>query len=162
MWPETSPERGQVTVRAATAGDVIAVVEVLCESRRVYLPFAPMAHGDDEVRAWMAEVLIPGGGVYVAEREHRVIAMLAISHDHEGGWIDQIYVRPGCTGQGVGLQLLQIAHQKLGPPIRLYTFQANAGARRFYERQGYQAVQFTDGAGNEERCPDVLYEWRGT
>ena len=43
-------------------------------------------------------------------------------------------------------------------PIRLYTFQANLGARRFYERHGFSAIEFTDGEGNRERCPDVLYE----
>jgi ribosomal protein S18 acetylase RimI-like enzyme len=68
---------------------------------------------------------------------------------------------PGHTGQGVGAQLLQAAHGRLMPPIRLYTFQANTGARRFYERHGYKAIALTDGSGNEERCPDVLYEWRG-
>ena len=40
----------------------------------------------------------------------------------------------------------------------VYTFQANAGARRFYERHGFVPVEFTDGQANEERCPDVLYE----
>jgi hypothetical protein len=43
--------------------------------------------------------------------------------------------------------------------IRLYMFQANTGARRFHERRGYAAVQFTR-TDNEERCPDVLYELR--
>jgi hypothetical protein len=87
-----------VTVRPAAAQDAAIVAEVLCESRREALPYAPMAHAADEVRAWMADVLIPGGGVYVAETQSRVIAMLAISRDAEGSWIDQLYVRPGCTG----------------------------------------------------------------
>ncbi len=43
-------------------------------------------------------------------------------------------------------------------PIRLYTFQANLGARRFYSRHGFVAIEFGDGRANEERCPDVLYE----
>ena len=46
----------------------------------------------------------------------------------------------------------------LRDPIRLYTFQTNAGARRFYERYGFRAIRFTDGRANEEHCPDVLYE----
>ena len=41
-------------------------------------------------------------------------------------------------------------------------FQANSGARRFYERRGFVAVEFTDGESNEERCPDVLYELAAT
>ncbi|MGE3511045.1 MAG: histone acetyltransferase, partial [Vicinamibacterales bacterium] len=31
--------------------------------------------------------------------------------------------------------------------------------RVFYERHGFVAVAFGDGSGNEERCPDILYEW---
>jgi ribosomal protein S18 acetylase RimI-like enzyme len=42
--------------------------------------------------------------------------------------------------------------------VRLYTFQANHHARTFYERHGFQAVAFSEGLDNEEKCPDVLYE----
>lgn len=47
-------------------------------------------------------------------------------------------------------------------PLRLYTFQANHGAMRFYERHDFLAIAFTDGQANEERCPDVLYEHRAS
>lgn len=151
----------QATARNAYPQDAEVVAQVLCESRREFLPFAPMAHTPEEVHKWVAEALIPGGGVYVVTDEGQVVAMLAISHCHEQQWIDQLYVKPGRTGQGIGTLLLQVAHSKLKAPIRLYTFQANAGARRFYERHGYRAIAFTDGSGNEELCPDVLYEWRG-
>lgn len=120
-----------------------------------------VAHTDEEVRGWIAEILIPGGDVYVAENHGQVVAMLAISRGASGGWIDQLYVKPGHAGQGIGQRLLRVAHTRLKPPVRLHTFQANTGARRFYERHGYRVVGLTDGAGNEERCPDVLYEWSG-
>lgn len=150
----------QLNLRAADQADASAVAEVLCESRRWYLPFAPMVHTDEEVRGWIADILIPRGDVYVAESQGQVVAMLAISRDESGGWIDQLYVKPGHTGQGIGHRLLRVAHSRLKPPVRLYTFQANTGARRFYERHGYRVLRFTDGR-NEERCPDVLYEWCG-
>ena len=41
--------------------------------------------------------------------------------------------------------------------VNLWTFQRNTGARRFYERNGFIAVELTDGASNEEREPDVRY-----
>ena len=41
--------------------------------------------------------------------------------------------------------------------MRLYAFQQNEAARRFYERHGFVAIAFGDGSTNEERCPDVLY-----
>lgn len=74
------------------------------------------------------------------------------------GWINQMWVTPSLVGKGIGSNLLRHALTVLEPPIRLYTFQANSGARRFYERYGFQAIEFTDGQSNEERCPDVLFE----
>ena len=68
-------------------------------------------------------------------------------------------VDPPCVGAGIGSVLLEHAFAVLPSPIRLHTFQANAGARRFYERHGFRAIQLTDGQENEERCPDVLYEF---
>ena len=44
--------------------------------------------------------------------------------------------------------------------LQLWTFQGNVKARAFYERRGFTAAEFTDGEGNEERLPDVRYEWR--
>ena len=46
-------------------------------------------------------------------------------------------------------------------PLRqLWTFAANTGARRFYERHGFVATRRTDG-DNEEGAPDILYVWSG-
>lgn len=161
---------GRSRVRPATPRDAPAIAALLCASRRAHLPYAPLAHGDAEVRAWVTEVLVPGGGVHVlevdveAEAEDpaslapRIDAVLALSQTAEAGWIDQLYVRPGCTGRGLGERLLRLALERLAGPVRLYTFQANTGARRFYERHGFRAIAETDGACNEERCPDVLYE----
>jgi hypothetical protein len=48
-----------------------------------------------------------------------------------------------------------------GKPKQLWTFQKNARARRFYEQRGFTAVRFTEGEGNIEKEPDVLYAWSG-
>jgi putative acetyltransferase len=73
-------------------------------------------------------------------------------------WIDQLYVLPHRQRQGVGCALLQVAKAAL-PRLFLWTFQRNAHARRFYESHGFVAIRETDGSGNEEREPDVLYRW---
>jgi GNAT superfamily N-acetyltransferase len=69
-------------------------------------------------------------------------------------------VDPRVLGKGIGSVLLAHAIGTLARPIRLYTFQQNVGARRFYERHGFLAIEFTEGEDNEEKCPDVLYELR--
>jgi len=44
--------------------------------------------------------------------------------------------------------------------FQFWVFEQNDRARRFYEAHGAVAVEFTDGSGNEEKTPDVRYEWR--
>ena len=87
------------------------------------------------------------------------MAVLAVSEDVDSAWIDQLYVLPGYENNGLGTRLLRFAHSSLKAPIRLYTFQQNTGARRFYERNGYRLLALSDGQGNEEKCPDALYEF---
>lgn len=145
--------------RIAQTDDAAKVAEVYLASRKTYLAYAPLAHSDHDVRQWIRDTLIPTGCVTVALQRHEIVGMMATSID-EGGhaWIDHLYLDPSCVGQGTGSDLLQRAVKALPRPIRLYTFQANAGARRFYERHGFVSIAFGDGSENDEGCPDVLYE----
>ncbi len=119
------------------------------------MPFPP-AHPDDEVRAWVRDDLLPKTTTWVAERDRRVLGFLSLAD----GWIEQLYVEPEHTGTGIGSRLIQLAKEKFPAGLQLWTFQVNEGARRFYERHGFAAVEMTDGAGNEERQPDVRYAWK--
>ena len=146
-------------LRIAISGDAGAVAEAYLASRKQFLPYAPLAHSDKEVRCWIRDELVPTRCVFVAVAAGVVQGMMALSKDEKYGWIDQLYLRPEFVGRGIGGLLLEHARAELSPPIRLYTFQQNLAARPFYERHGFRPVSFTDGRGNEERCPDVLYEW---
>ena len=152
---------GSVAVfRAATLSDAAAISEVYLASRKRFLPYASLAHTDEQVRAWIAKALIPNSDVNVALMDNEIVGMMAVSHNGSASWIDQLYVHPRAVGQGIGTGFIEQAKTKSGSPIRLYTFQANEGARRFYDRHGFKAIAYVDGSGNEEKCPDVLYEWR--
>jgi GNAT superfamily N-acetyltransferase len=146
-----------LVLRPAGAADAPDAARVLIESRRELMPFAPSAHTDNEVRGWVREVLIPGGGVTLACCGHSTVGVLAVSTVEGVAWIDQLYVHPQHIAQGVGRALLAHALATLPRPVQLYTFQANRRARDFYEKRGFTAVALGDGTGNEERCPDVLY-----
>ncbi|GHD56280.1 GNAT family N-acetyltransferase [Jeongeupia chitinilytica] len=145
------------TLRAAGAQDASAVARILIDTRAAFMPYAPAAHSDDEIREWVAHGLVPGGGLIVAERDGRIVGAMATGIGHDGAWITQMAVNPAQVGHGVGSELLAHALRTLPRPIRLHTFQANLGARRFYERFGFVATVFSDGRNNEERCPDILY-----
>ncbi len=61
--------------------------------------------------------------------------------------------------QGIGSELFEKATARRPGGFRLWVFQRNKGARRFYEHHGCRLVELGDGSGNEEREPDALYEW---
>lgn len=84
--------------------------------------------------------------------------MMAIAEEQKMNWLEQLYVFPQATGQGIG-SLLMAKAKSFKLPIRLRTFQENLSARRFYERHGFKIIEFADGSENEEHCPDMLYEW---
>lgn len=122
------------------------------------MPDIPMGHTDGQIRDWIRRSVMVEKRVFVAVGEDQaIVAMMAVSEDHDGGWIDHLYVAPEWVGSGIGTALLQEASRTVRAPIRLYTFQANARARRFYEARGFVAVEFGDGSGNELGLPDVLY-----
>jgi ribosomal protein S18 acetylase RimI-like enzyme len=140
--------------------DAEAIAAVYLRSRKELVACAPLAHSDDEVREWIRGWLIPAGRTTVALVGDQAVGFLAVSNSADESWIDQLYLLPAWVGQGIGTKLLDLARAELRPPIRLYTFQANERARRFYESRGFRAIAFDDGTRNEEKCPDVLYEWR--
>jgi len=146
-------------LRAATITDADAIADVYLASRKHFLAFAPVVHTEEEVRHWIASSLIPNAEVSIALLEDKTVGMMALSRSETAGWIDQLYIHPEAVGQGIGTQFVGTAKARLGSPIRLYTFQANLGARRFYERQGFKAIEYGDSSQNEEKCPDILFEW---
>ena len=153
---------GLIELRPARAADAAAVADLMIICKRTLLPYLPQVHSDTEVHSWIADHLIPGVGVSVAVHRQRVVGMMALSRDADFGWIDQLYLQPDMVSLGLGSALLTRAKQVLDAPIRLYTFQLNTGSQRFYERHGFEAIAFSDGQNNEERCPDVLLEWRAS
>jgi GNAT superfamily N-acetyltransferase len=145
-----------LTIRRATVDDAQAVGEVWLRSFASAYTFA-LAHSEDEVRRWVREDLIPDHETWLAEDERGVIGLLT----REAGWVDQLYIDPAAQGEGIGRRLLELAmtREPTGE-LQLWTFQVNDRARRFYARNGFVEVELTEGAGNEERQPDVRLVWR--
>ncbi|HEY6607648.1 MAG TPA: GNAT family N-acetyltransferase, partial [Candidatus Limnocylindria bacterium] len=113
------------------------------------------AHSDDEVRAWVADSLLPGTETWVAEAGPAAVGFISIGDRS----IEQLYLLPEWTGLGVGSRLLELAQDRRPDGLELWTFQVNQAARRFYERHGFRVAELTDGAETEERQPDVRYVW---
>ncbi len=146
------------TLRAATAQDAPGVAECYIDASNQALPGIVRAHTDDEIRRWIREQLIPGGGVTVAQ--HRLGFLTGYAATSEG-WLDHLFIEPAWQGRGIGSALVRTVQDRQPHGFSLWTFQQNQRARRFYERQGFVALEETDGSGNEERAPDVRYHWTG-
>ena len=91
-----------VTLRSATTTDGQEVATVYLASRKKFLPYAPLAHSDADVRRWITEKLIPSGNVIVAEHDSRIVGMMAPSTNDGVSWIDHLYLSPEAVDKGTG------------------------------------------------------------
>ena len=144
-----------MTLRRAGLDDMPAVARLHRHTVATSLPFVPHLHTPAEDAWWFAERLYPANQVWLFDDEAGPAAYIAF----RPAFIEHLFVRPDQQSRGLGAQLLARA-QEGSDELSLWTFQQNHRARAFYERHGFAAVTFTDGADNEEKLPDVLYRWR--
>ncbi|NNK16817.1 MAG: GNAT family N-acetyltransferase [Sulfitobacter sp.] len=102
-----------------------------------------------------AGALIARGWVTVAETDSGVAGFAA----RNGKDLDALYVSAAMRGQGVGSKLLSHI-KKDSEVIELWTFQANKPAQGFYMKHGFKELGRTDGADNDERLPDIRFQWK--
>lgn len=89
----------------------------------------------------------------IESQSDRVVGLLAFNRQE----INQLYVHSACQNRGIGRTLVGLAKKESGGRLRLYTFEVNHKAQRFYERNGF--VVIARGHENEEGLDDLLYEW---
>jgi ribosomal protein S18 acetylase RimI-like enzyme len=143
-----------VTLRKLQLADMDAAAPIHRAAFDRALPWLAGLHTPAEDRRFFREHVFKSCEIWGAFDATALIGMIAFRE----GWIDQLYVKPQAQRQGVGTQLLRVAKRSCAS-IRLWTFQRNLAARRFYEGRHFVLVEETDGAGNEEKEPDALYLW---
>ena len=75
--------------------------------------------------------------------------------------IQGLYIKKDFQGFGFGQAAIKFA-QKQFKELRLWVFQSNIGAQKFYQRLGFQIVEKSDGEDNDYRLPDIFYCWKST
>ena len=141
-------------LRRATPGDADTIAAIYAAARAAQPEVAPDLHTPEEHRLHFARI-VAEHEVWVAAAGDEIVGFATLN----GGVLGWIYVLPAAQGRGVGSVLLAKAKERRPEGLELWTHQTNVQARRFYERRGFVPVEFTDGSANEERIPDVRYEW---
>ncbi|TNJ42051.1 GNAT family N-acetyltransferase [Phaeobacter sp. B1627] len=118
-------------------------------------PWMPKTHSAAEAIAF-CDRMIARGWVTVAERLDSNLRQGFLARD--GDEVCALYVDPDVCGRGLGKALLDQAKAETAH-LRLWTFQANTGAMRFYLREGFVEAGRSDGLTTDEGLPDVEYHW---
>jgi putative acetyltransferase len=141
------------SLRSGSVADGVAIVSVF-RAARARMTYLPSLHTADDDRAFFeAELAHYDSDLALAGEE---IVAFAI---HGAGWLRHLYVSPAHQARGLGASMLERVKSRVAGGLELWTFESNSGARRFYERHGFILVENTDGSRNEEKLPDVRYEW---
>ncbi len=141
-------------IRRARAEDAEAVTRVFRESRAEAMPWLPVLHTVEEDVGHFSRQF-GAQDAYVFELQGRLVGFAVVKGDE----LDALYIDPESQEQGVGSALFKRTIEARPDGFRLWVFQENRRARRFYEARGCRLIRETDGAANEERTPDALYEW---
>lgn len=142
-------------IRPAISADAAGCAAVLREwiDETEWFRSAHPASADEPFLA----ALIARQAVTVVDAGSQVVGFMVLDE----AYLHSLYLRWAYRGRGLGHQLLERARSRSPGGLGLWTFQANHGARRFYEREGFVAMEMTDGEGNEEKLPDIRYHWQG-
>ena len=147
------------TIRRARPEDAAELAELFWRVREQSVPAIPMiAHPRDTVLPFVRDILLRDFEVHVAEQDGRMVGFLALM---EPDLLGHLYLDHSHTGRGVGSRLVGLAKERFPDGLRLWAFQGNRDAIRFYRRHGFGEVAWTDD-DNEEGAPDVLMTWSPT
>ncbi|MEL7282497.1 MAG: GNAT family N-acetyltransferase [Pseudomonadota bacterium] len=122
-------------IRLAAPKDAKRIGDIFVASRAAALPFLIEAHSPDEMRRWIAQVVLPQGSTWVACEEEKIVGFLTLNDDK----IEHLYLTPDHTQQGVGTALMEHAKARSPDHLSLCCLAENHPARRFYETHGFYA-----------------------
>jgi len=147
-------DQSRFTIRRANAEDAQAISAIHQVARKKAMPWLPVVHSPQSVLAFFTQQLATDEEFTVAIQTDKVCGFIA----RDGTWINHMYVHPDFWGKGCGSSLL-FGAKEASPELQLWVFQENTAARGFYQSRGFTDVELTDGAGNEEKTPDVRMSW---
>ena len=140
-------------IRRARPDDAEAVVRIFHASRAEAMPWLPLLHTHEEDMGWFGALL--AGEAWIFEEDAEPLGYAAM----KDGELHDLYVAPEAQRRGVGSALFAHVQSAYPDGFRFWAFRDNTVARPFYEARGCVVVDSSDD-NNEEKLPDVQYEWR--
>ena len=151
-----SPDVAGVLLRNYAERDFDVLVERWHATNLASYPYnaEQQRHTPEGARKFFAANVVPHCRICVAEHASDLVGFIAL----DAPWIRHLAVFPGHQRRGIGSALLAWALEQSPHKLRLFTFQRNTPARRFYERHGFAAIAFGVSPAPESE-PDVEYRW---
>jgi len=110
-------------------------------------------HPLSEQREYFISQVLPVNRVTLAVLESQLVGFIAASAES----VSQLHVQVGLHRQGIGSALLALAKAHSAGSLWLYAFARNSRACRFYEKQGFVAVERS--FEPHWKLEDVKYSW---
>jgi ribosomal protein S18 acetylase RimI-like enzyme len=110
-------------------------------------------HSFDRHVYFLNHILSAHYKIELALIDEQIVGMIAYHADE----ISQLYVHVDYQGGGIGQRLLERAKTESNGKLILSTFERNKNAQKFYEKHGFSIIK--RGCENEEKLPDITYEW---
>lgn len=142
-------------VQIVVAEDADRVVDIF-NSARAQMEYLPVIHSPQETHEYFTK-LVRDGKVLVYKINSEIVGFMEL----DDGWLHHLYIDSEHQNKGFGTRMLDFAKRKSLQGIRLWVFEENKNAIRFYEREGFILVKKrnSDETTNEENLSDRLYEW---
>jgi putative acetyltransferase len=126
---------GPGMIRPYARADQDQLLDVWERAARIAHSFLPAQHFEDERRE-ITDTWLDIAETTVFESEGQVVGFLCLLGDEVGG----IFVDPDHQRTGIGRALMDDARAKRDS-LELGVLEANAPARRFYEKYGFEVVE---------------------
>lgn len=139
-------------IEEVTPDTIMQAAEIHSESwknshKNICSPDFLALHTPDHQRDYLAAEIAKGVRVYLLTAG-RPVGIVSV----HGSLIENLYVLPSEQNKGYGTQLLAFALCRCTGVPACWVLSTNSGARRFYERNGFQPT------GNRVDRTETLYE----
>jgi putative acetyltransferase len=138
-------------IRKFNLNDLNEVMEIWLEANLLAHDFIEREYWENNYEG--VKEMLPEATIYVKESDGKIEGFMGLM-DH---YIAGIFVSPRLQSKGIGKELLDYCKERC-EELSLQVYQKNAGAVRFYEREGFTIAREQQDSNTNEK--EYVMEWR--